>query len=70
MTEGDEVKNRRPFEDTFRTVKFWRRASGVYAAYKGAQARAAFLSKVKGWDADRLKEEFWKPHHTWYIEFP
>ena len=67
MTDGHEVKERRPFEDTRRTLHFWRRASGVYFAYKGAQARAAFLSKARGWDADRLKEEFWKPHHTWYI---
>ena len=66
MSDGYEVKERRPFEDTRRTLHFWRRASGVYFAYKGAQARAAFLSKARGWDADRLKEEFWKPHHTWY----
>ena len=38
----------------------------MYFAYKGAQARAAFLSKTQGWDAERLKEDFWKPHHTWY----
>ena len=67
MSDGYEVKERRPFEDTRRTLHFWRRASGVYFAYKAAQARAAFLSKAKGWDADRLKEEFWKPHHTWYF---
>ena len=70
MNTGNEVKNRRPFEDTLRTLEFWRRASGVYVAYKGAQARAAFLSKAKGWDADKLKDEFWKPHHTWYGSSP
>ena len=67
MAKGDEVKKRRPFEDTLRTLEFWKRASGVYAAYKGAQTRAAFLSKAGGWDAERLKEDFWKPHHTWCV---
>ena len=66
MNNGNDVTKRRPFEDTLRTLEFWRRASGVYVAYKGAQARAAFLSKAKGWDAEKVKEEFWKPHHTWY----
>ena len=67
MSETHEVKERQPLYDTLRTLEFWRRASGVYVAYKGAQARAAFLSKARQWDADRLKEEFWKPHHTWLV---
>ena len=67
MGDNHEVKERQPLHDTLRTLEFWRRASGVYVAYKGAQARAAFLSKARRWDADRLKEEFWKPHHTWLV---
>ncbi len=34
--EVEEVKAT-PFVNAKRTVEFWRRASGVYAAYKGAQ---------------------------------
>lgn len=29
------------------------------------QVRAAYLKKFKKWDADRLRDEFWEPHHTW-----
>ena len=42
--EVEEVKAT-PLVNALRTVEFWRRASGVYAAYKGAQVstRARYL---------------------------
>ena len=47
-----------------RTFTFWRRAAGVYGAYKARQVQAAVLKRA-GWSADRLKEELWGPHHEW-----
>ena len=47
-----------------RTFTFWRRAAGVYGAYKVRQAQAAVLRKA-GWTPERLKEELWSPHHEW-----
>ena len=29
------------------------------------QVRAAFLRKGRGWDAERLRTDFWAHHHTW-----
>ena len=62
-SENEKFKNN-PLENARRTAEFWRRASGVYMAYKGAQVRAAYL-KRRGWDAQKLKEEHWQPHHSW-----
>ncbi|KAK9908263.1 hypothetical protein WJX75_005060 [Coccomyxa subellipsoidea] len=62
-SENEKFKNN-PLENARRTAEFWRRASGVYMAYKGAQVRAAYL-KRRGWDAQQLKEEHWQPHHSW-----
>ena len=53
-----------PFQALFRTTQFWRRATGIYLSYKGAQVKAQAL-KMRGWDKDRLKEAHWKPHHAW-----
>lgn len=53
-----------PFKDALRTAEFWRRASGVYMAYKGAQVKAAYLQK-RGWDTQRIREQHWLPHHAW-----
>ena len=47
-----------------RTADFWRRATGIYAAYKGKQVQDAAL-RVAGWSEDRLKDELWEPHHAW-----
>lgn len=51
-----------PFQAFFRTAQFWRRASGIYLSFKGAQAKALVL-KLQGWDTDRLKAQHWTPHH-------
>jgi hypothetical protein len=48
-----------------RTFTFWRRAGGVYGAYKVRQAQAAFLRRVAGWEPGRIKAELWAPHHEW-----
>ena len=60
-----------------RTADFWRRATGIYLAYKGRQAQeAALMSRAaralaplagdpRPWDKERLEEELWKPHHEW-----
>ena len=61
-----------------RTADFWRRATGIYLAYKGRQAQeAALTSRARAllapllpggsrpWDKERLEEELWKPHHEW-----
>jgi len=59
-----------------RTADFWRRATGIYLAYKGRQAQEAALttralallpgsSSRRPWDRERLEEELWKPHHEW-----
>ena len=53
-----------PFQALSRTTQFWRRATGIYLSYKGAQVKAQAL-KLQGWDKDRLQEDHWKPHHTW-----
>lgn len=53
-----------PFQAFARTTQFWRRATGIYLSYKGAQVKAQAL-KLQGWDQEKLKEVHWKPHHTW-----
>lgn len=53
-----------PLQAFFRTTQFWRRATGIYLSYKGAQAKAQAL-KLRGWDTEKLKEVHWKPHHAW-----
>lgn len=53
-----------PFQALFRTTQFWRRATGIYLSYKGAQIKAQAL-KMQGWNPDQLKEVHWKPHHAW-----
>ena len=53
-----------PLQAFFRTTQFWRRATGIYLSYKGAQAKAQAL-RLRGWDTEKLKEVHWKPHHAW-----
>ena len=53
-----------PLQALFRTTQFWRRATGIYLSYKGAQVKARAL-RLRGWDTDKLKELHWKPHHAW-----
>ena len=53
-----------PFQSLSRTTQFWRRATGIYLSYKGAQVKAQAL-KLQGWDKEELQEAHWKPHHTW-----
>ena len=47
-----------------RTADFWRRATGIYGAYKARQAQASLLRKL-GWSSQRLQDELWGPHHEW-----
>ena len=44
-----------------RTADFWRRASGIYFAYKAAQFRLSL------WPAGKAhqKAAFWEKHHAW-----
>ena len=44
-----------------RTAEFWRRASGIYLAYKAAQVRLSL------WPASKAhqKAAFWEKHHAW-----
>lgn len=65
---------RRHVQLALRTIDFWRRATGIYLAYKGKQAQEAALKSralsalvpgSKPWDKERLEEELWKPHHEW-----
>lgn len=64
---------RRHVQLALRTADFWRRATGIYLAYKGKQAQEAaltsralrFVPGSKPWDKERLEEELWKPHHEW-----
>jgi hypothetical protein len=53
-----------PLQAFFRTTQFWRRATGIYLSYKGAQAKAQAL-RLRGWNTEKLKEVHWKPHHAW-----
>lgn len=52
------------FQSAFRTVEFWRRASGIYLAYKFAQGRAR-LMELRGCSPEEVKEVLWTPHHSW-----
>ena len=90
QTERDRRGAVAGLQQVGRIADFWRRGSGVYLAYKGAQVqgrlhhfahccrgrarnlssfpvqvRAAFLRKSRGWDAERLRTDFWAHHHTW-----
>ena len=60
----DEHVGKSRVENIGRTLEFWRRAGGIYCAYKGKQLQAQVL-KRRGWDAARLKEEHWAAHHAW-----
>lgn len=53
-----------PVQALFRTTQFWRRATGIYLCYKTAQLKAQVL-KSQGWDAEKLKQRHWQPHHAW-----
>ena len=53
-----------PVQALFRTTQFWRRATGIYLSYKTAQLKAQVL-KAQGWDAEKLKQRHWQPHHAW-----
>jgi hypothetical protein len=64
MGSEEETFQNTPIKDTLRTAEFWRRACGVYLAYKGAQVKAAFL-KARGWDPTTIREKHWLPHHSW-----
>ena len=44
-----------------RTAEFWRRASGIYLAYKAAQVRMSLRAGAK----PEQRAEFWQKHHTW-----
>ena len=44
-----------------RTAEFWRRASGIYLAYKAAQVRMSLRPGAK----PEHRAEFWQKHHTW-----
>jgi hypothetical protein len=53
-----------PFRSALRTVEFRGRATGIYASYKSAQARALAMS-LAGQDDEMIKQKLWEPHHTW-----
>ena len=53
-----------PVQALLRTTQFWRRATGIYLSYKAAQVKAQVL-KAQGWDAEKLKQRHWQPHHAW-----
>ena len=63
MPEEDRIGGTR-IENFARTAEFWRRSCGIYLSYKVAQTKAWRL-KRKGWDAERLRDHHWHPHHTW-----
>ena len=52
------------WQNSKRTVEFWRRCGGVYMAYKAAQAKQMYL-KTRGWTPEKLQERLWRPHHAW-----
>lgn len=53
-----------PLQTLGRTAEFWRRASGIYLGYKGAQVRAAVL-EARGLSSAEIDERLWTPHHAW-----
>lgn len=57
-------KGGHPVENFWRTTEFWRRATGIYLSYKGAQVRAAVL-RARGLSSEEIKERLWTPHHCW-----
>lgn len=54
-------KDKRALSSAKRTAEFWRRASGIYLAYKAAQVRLSF------WPASKAQQKaaFWEKHHAW-----
>lgn len=57
--------NHNPLINAFRTVDFWRRSSGIYLAYKGAQLRAVVARHILHKDEAEVKESVWAPQHQW-----
>jgi hypothetical protein len=55
------------FRSALRTVECWGCATGIYASYKSAQARANAMS-LSGQDDEMIKQKLWGPHHTWASE--
>lgn len=53
--------DRRALAALGRTAEFWRRASGIYLAYKAAQVRMSLQPGAK----PEHRAEFWQKHHTW-----
>lgn len=51
-------------QGALRTAEFWCRATAIYAAYKGAQLRAAALGAL-GRSREQVQAEVWVPQHTW-----
>ncbi|CAG9460985.1 unnamed protein product [Pedinophyceae sp. YPF-701] len=51
-------------QSIYRTTEFWRRAIGIYGAYKVAQVRAA-IRHAQGESEESLQEGFWADHHAW-----
>lgn len=33
--------------------------------YDSCKVRAAYLKRVRKWDADQMRDDFWQHHHTW-----
>lgn len=64
MPEEEQRGEGGRFRNLARTAKFWTRAGGIYLTYKQQQIRAWTLQR-QGWDAERLREHHWRPHHTW-----
>jgi hypothetical protein len=53
-----------PLQSALRAVEFWGRATGIYASYKGVQAKG-LLMKLSGKDDAYIKETLWDNHHAW-----
>lgn len=62
-TERREKEN--PFANAARTMDFWRRASGIYLAYKGAQVKGLVAQQFLRKSEADVKQEIWVPHHEW-----
>ena len=64
MTKEEERIGGTRLENYARTANFWRRSTGIYLAYKLHQVKG-WSRRRQGWDADRLRDHHWQPHHTW-----
>ncbi len=70
MTDQDHAVDRpgQPkanlWQNSVRTMEFWRRCGGIYLAYKAAQTKQIFL-KRRGWTSEELQQRLWRPHHAW-----